>query len=419
MLGMVNQNILSAVSLATQVTFILNLFFSALTAGTTILAAQYWGKGDVVSVEKVLVTALWISFIISMLFFLFAQVCPIFLMHIFTSDKELIAIGVDYLRIASLSYLFMSVAQIYLCIMRNSGRMLKSTIYGLVAVVVNIVLNGVFILGLLGVPKMGAAGAATATDIAIGVELCLVIYENMTTDTVRIRNKYLWGLDRKLLKSFINCSLPVLVDLLIWGLGFTAFSVILGHRGNDAVAANSIANTAKNIISCFCLGLGSGTGIIIGNELGQNHLDTAKEYGSKLLHISIWTGIVSGIILILSMPIFIRFASSLNNSSLQYLRLMLLVCGFFMTGKSINVTLIDGVFCAGGDTRFGMWCDIVVIWLITVPIGAFAAFVLKWPVPVVYLILSLDELLKLPAVIKHYKKYRWVRNLTKCDTDCM
>lgn len=297
--------------------------------------------------------------------------------------------------------------------------MLKSTIYGLVAVVVNIVLNGVFILGLLGVPKMGAAGAATATDIAIGVELCLVIYENMTTDTVRIRNKYLWGLDRKLLKSFINCSLPVLVDLLIWGLGFTAFSVILGHRGNDAVAANSIANTAKNIISCFCLGLGSGTGIIIGNELGQNHLDTAKEYGSKLLHISIWTGIVSGIILILSMPIFIRFASSLNNSSLQYLRLMLLVCGFFMTGKSINVTLIDGVFCAGGDTRFGMWCDIVVIWLITVPIGAFAAFVLKWPVPVVYLILSLDELLKLPAVIKHYKKYRWVRNLTKCDTDCM
>lgn len=113
MLGIVNQNILSAVSLATQVTFILNLFFSALTAGTTILAAQYWGKGDVVSVEKVLVTALWISFIISLFFFLFAQVCPIFLMHIFTSDKELIAIGVDYLRIDSLSYLFMSVAQIY------------------------------------------------------------------------------------------------------------------------------------------------------------------------------------------------------------------------------------------------------------------------------------------------------------------
>ncbi|MDO4338319.1 MAG: MATE family efflux transporter [Eubacteriales bacterium] len=412
MLGMVSQNVLSAVSLATQVTFVLNLFFSALTVGTTILAAQYWGKCDLVAVERILGIAVRISCLISAVFFLASQLCPQFLMGIFTDDGELIRTGAGYLRIAGLSHLLMAVPQIYLCIMKNSGRMLKSTIYGFVAVAANIVLNGIFIFGLFGFPEMGAAGAAAATDLAIGAELCLVLYENMTTDTVRIRWRYLRSLDIELLKDFFKYTLPVLADLLVWGLGFTTFSVILGHMGNDAVAANSIANTAKNIISCFCLGLGSGTGIIVGNELGQNHLDTAREYGNKLLHISVWLGIGSGAALVLMTPLFLGIVSSLNDCSSQYLKWMMLICGFYMAGKSVNVTLIDGVFCAGGDTRFGLWCDIVILWLIVIPLGALSAFVFKCPAPFVYLILSLDELLKLPAVYLHYKKYKWVRNLT-------
>ena len=413
MLGRLNQNVLSAVSLATQVQFVLNLFFSALIAGTTILSAQYWGKGDNESVEKVLGVAVRISCLIALIFFLAAQICPVFLMHIFTAEEELAAIGAKYLRIASLSYLLMAVPQIYLCIMKNSGRVLKSTVYGFLTVVINIVLNGILIFGLFGFPRMEAAGAAIATDFAVGVELCLVLYENRTTDSVRMKWKHLLAGNQDFLKAFIRHSSLVIADLLVWGLGFTAFSVILGHMGNDAVAANSIANTAKNIISCFCLGLGTGTGIIVGNELGKNNLDTAKEYGNQLLRIAFWTGIISGVVLILSIPLFMMLASSLNSTSMNYLKLMLLICGIYMIGKSINVTLIDGVFCAGGDTRFGLWCDIVVMWLIVIPLGAFAAFALKWPVPVVYLLLSMDEGIKLPAVLKHYKKYRWVKNLTE------
>lgn len=413
MLGRLDQNVLAAVSLATQVQFVLNLFFTALIAGTTILSAQYWGKGDHISVEKVLGTALQLSCLVSLIFFLAAQICPLFLMHIFTADEKLAVIGGEYLRIVSLSYLLIAVPQIYLCIMKNSGRVLKSTVYGFLAVLINIVLNGIFIFGLLGFPRMEAAGAAAATDIAIGAELFLVLYENRTTDSVRMKRKYLFAMNQDFLKAFIKYSSLVLADLLVWGLGFTAFSVILGHMGNDAVAANSIANTAKNIISCFCLGLGTGTGIIVGNELGKNHLNTAKKYGNQLLCISSWTGIISGIVLIFSIPLFMALASSLNRLSMGYLKWMLLICGFYMIGKSINVTLIDGVFCAGGDTRFGLWCDIAAMWLIVIPIGAFAAFVLKWKVSVVYLLLSMDEFLKLPAVLRHYKKYRWVKNLTE------
>lgn len=153
--------------------------------------------------------------------------------------------------------------------------------------------------------------------------------------------------------------------------------------GNDAVAANSVANTAKNIISCFCLGLGGGTEIIIGNELGKNRLDTAKWYGSKLLRFAVWTGMISGAVLVAGAPLYLRLFTSLSSHALEYLKWMLLICGFYMVGKSINVTLIDGVFCAGGDIRFGLWCDVIIMWLIIAPFGALAAFVLKWPIPVI------------------------------------
>ena len=175
MLGFVNQSSLSAVSLAAQVQFVLNLFYVALTIGATVLAAQYWGKGDIRSVEKVLAITLKISVLISGIFFLAALAAPALLMQIFTSDGGLVWLGARYLRAVSWSYLFMGISQIYLCIMKNSGRALRSTVYGSVAVVLNIALNAVLIFGLIGFPQMGTVGAAVATSISRGVELILVL----------------------------------------------------------------------------------------------------------------------------------------------------------------------------------------------------------------------------------------------------
>lgn len=179
MLGFLNQESLSAVSLATQIQFVLNLFYAALTIGTTVLAAQYWGKRDVVSVEKVLAIAVRISMLVSSVFFFAACFLPGLLMRIFTGEEFLISLGIPYLRLVSWSYLCTGISQIYLCIMKNSGRSMRSTIYGTVSVVLNIILNAVFIFGLLGFSKMEIEGAALATVIARAVELILVILENM------------------------------------------------------------------------------------------------------------------------------------------------------------------------------------------------------------------------------------------------
>ena len=415
MLGFVSQTSLSAVSLATQIQFVHNLFMLALTIGATTLAAQYWGKGDTDSVEEILAIVLKISMAVSVVFFIAAMFFSGFLMRIFTNDIRLIQAGIPYLRIVSVSYLFMGFSQIYLCIMKNSGRTAKSTIYGSVAVVINIGFNVIFIFGLAGFPAMGIAGAALATTVSRALELLLTIYENMHRSLVCVRLKYIRNSSKKLKKDFWHYTTPVLGNELVWGCGFTMFSVIMGHLGSDAVAANSVANILKNIIACVCNGIGIGAGIIVGNELGKGEMERATEYGNRLFKLAVFAGAVSGLILLAVSPVLRIFTGSLSAQAHSYLKNMMYICTYYMIGKSVNATVIAGVFCAGGDTKFGLKCDAVTMWVILIPIGMITAFVLKLPIMVVYFIISMDEIIKLPDVYRHYKKYNWVRNLTELN----
>ena len=401
MLGFLNQDSLSAVSLATQVQFVLNLFFVALTIGATILAAQYWGKGDICAVEKVLGITTRFSLIISFVFFAAALGCPSLLMRIFTDEAVLIQLGIPYLRIVSTSYLFMGISQIYLCIMKNSGRTLLSTIYGSSAMVVNLILNAVLIFGLGVVPAMGIKGAAYATLLARLVELALVLIENCRCVPVRIKLSYILKADKVLQGDFVRYTLPMLMNELAWGCGFTMFSVIMGHLGSDAVAANSVANIVKNIIACVCLGIGTGSGIMVGNELGSGNMERAKLYGDRLSRLSIVAGAVTGGIILLCTPLILRLTFTLSDTAAGYLKIMLAVCSYYIIGKSINCTVIAGIFPAGSDTRFGLICDTVTMWCIVVPVIG------------VYLVLNTDEIIKLPVVYWYYKKYRWLKNITR------
>ena len=413
MLGMLDQQSLSAVSLATQVQFVHSLFYIAILLGMTALAAQYWGKNDKRAVEQILGIALKYSIIISLIFTLLALGCPQLLMRIFTNEETLIILGAPYLRIVGISYLFMGISQIYLCLMKNTGRTMISTVYGSSAIFINIILNGILIFGLFGAPKMEIAGAALATVVARLIELLLVLWENKKQDVARMKLHDILHNESILKKDYIQVTTPVMFNQLAWGLGFTTFSIIMGHMGNDAVAANALANIVKNLIACVCLGVGVGSGIMVGNELGKGDLDKARAYGDKLCHIAIILGMITGVIIVAISPIVLHFASNMTMQSREYLKLMLFVCGYYIVGKSINCTVIPGIFSAGGDTKFGLICDTVTMWGIVIPIGLIAAFVLKLPVMVVYLLLNTDEIIKLPVVYCHYKKYRWVKNLTR------
>ena len=393
--------------------FVLNLFFAALTIGSGVLAAQYWGKGDADAVENVLMTALRASVLISAAFFLAANFCPAVLMKLLTNEPELTSLGIPYLRTASWSYLFMGISQIYLCIMKNSGRTLRSTLYGSAALVLNLLFNALLIFGLLGLPRLEITGAALATSLARAVELLLVLAENFRQGVVRFRFRRKFPQRIELQRDFWKYTLPVLGNELIWGGGVTTFTAIMGRLGGDAVAANSIANIVLNVAACVCLGIGSGSGIIVGNELGRGELELAKEYGKRLYRTSFAAGILSGAVILAASPLLVRLVPRMSDMARKYLWGMLVICALYMVGKALSSTTVGGIFCAGGDTKFGLLCDTVTTWVVVIPAGILAAFVLKMPVLVVFGVLHLDEFVKLPFVYRHYKKYGWVKNLTK------
>ena len=205
--------------------------------------------------------------------------------------------------------------------------------------------------------------------------------------------------------------MQIFTNELVWGCGFTMFSVIMGHPESDAAAADSVANIAKNMIACVCPGIGTGSGILAGNEPGSGDLETARKYGRQLCKISLTAGAVSGLLILLSGPMVLIFTTSLTEQAHAYLRIMLYICSYYMTGKSINSTVIAGIFCAGGGTKSGLLCDAVTMWVITIPLGTFTAFVLHLPILAVYFLPDFDELVKLPAVYRHYEQSKWVKNL--------
>lgn len=412
MLGMLTQDALSAVSLAGQVTFVENLFFAAMTIGLSILAAQYWGKRDRTSVEKIFAYVMKITAAVSFLFFLAGLCFPKTLMRIFTPEQSLIDGGAIYLKTVSPSFFLTGISQICLCTLKNTGKAAKVGIIGSASVGINISLNAVLIFGLFGFPKLEIAGAAIATVIARAIEVAWCVFETAKKSSVKLRLSYVIHGSKPLQRDFWKYTAPVLGNEIVWGVGFTMYSVIMGHLGTDAVAANSIANIVKNLAACACTGLGSGGGILVGNELGAGRLEEAKIYGRKLCRLSIVFGAVSGLLLPALSPLILS-VTDLSETSSGYLKMMLVMCSYYMVGRAVNGTTIAGIFCAGGDSKFGFLCDAITMWCVTVPLGFVAAFVLKLPVLAVYFVVNLDEIVKLPAVYRHYIKYKWVNDLTQ------
>lgn len=409
MLGKLSQDAMSAVSLATQVTFVFNLFMFAFMAGENMFVAQYYGKGDYTGISQVFSLVTKICGCIAVVFLAGTLFFPEQLMRILTNEKTLIVLGSEYLRVIGISYVFSGIAQTFLAIMKNCGAVNMSTLINGVMVILNIALNAVFIFGLSGFPKMGIKGAALATVLATVVQFLWSV--GYVLCRIRAVKFSLRSCEKKLFGRFWQKAVPLLINNLAWGIGFSMYSVIMGHLGTDAVAANGIANISKNLVVCFCLGLGNAGSIIVGNRLGADRLQEAKEVGETLTKTAIIAGIVSGLVLIALSP-FITKMVDLTPTARGYLQKMLLICSYYIAGKSVNCMTIGGIFAAGGDSKFGMLCDSVTLWCITVPLGCICAFILKLPVMVVYFVLNLDEIIKLPVVYKHYKKYKWIKNLT-------
>ena len=414
MLGFLDQTSLSAVSLAGQVGFVYYLFINTFLTGAMVLGAQYWGKKEYTTLEDVLGVTMRYVMLVGMTFTLASVFCPGLLMRVFTRDPELIAGGVKYLRMVAVGYFIMGFVDSYLCFMKICEKTMMSTVISSIGVVVNIILNALLIFGLGPFPKMGIEGAALATVLSRVLELVIVAFAVLMTDCVKLRVRKLITLSKKFIHSdFWRYSLPVMINQFGWGGGMTMYSVIMGHLGSDATAANSIASIVRSLIASVCWALATGASIIIGKMLGAGELELARKTGGRFVRLSLVIGFISGLIILGAVPLVLMMPTDMTPVAHGYLKWMLFLGAYYIIGNSLNSTVIGGIFPAGGDTKFGMICDCITLWLVVVPLGALAAFVWNLPVIAVAAILTLDEFVKIPAVYIHYKKYKWVKNITR------
>lgn len=413
MLSSVGQDALGAASLAGQVTFVLTLFHWSITTGTTILAAQYYGKRDTRVIRLVQGLGVDVLMTVAAVFFFACLLIPQQLMRLFTRDPALIPLGASFLRVLGVSYLPMSASQVILSIFKSMGQTRRSAVITTSCLLINITLNFVSIRILFPHdPRMAMIGVAGATVIARASELALCLAAIRRGSGVPLRLDDCVSVPKWLIRDFTGYTLPVQMNNLIYGVALATLTAIMGYLSSDMVSANAIASNLRDLTTVACMALGTAGSILLGQEMGAGRMDEARSLGKTLLWLSLFLGAAAGALLMLIRgPVTVL--SGLTGNAAQLLAMMLPINALYCVGRSFNSCLISGIFCAGGDTRFGVILDLITMWVIVLPLSYLSAFVFDSPPLVIYAFLNLDEFVKMIPSAWRFTRYRWLRNLTR------
>ena len=287
MLGFVSQTAMASNSLAGQIHFILNMFYSGLAAGTTMLAAQYWGRQNMKAIEHILAIGVKLAAAVGVLFFVATVFFPAQLMRIYTNDPSMIEAGAAYLQIVGWSYLFMGLSHPYLSILKSVERAKISTLINSSALLINVVLNATFIFGWIpGVAPMGIQGVALATVISRIGEFLLCLAYGQKFQVLRLRPGLFTMFNRVLWRDFIRYSLPALGNECVFAVGSSMYSVIMGRLGEDLVAANSIMASLRSVATVLGFGVANGTAILLGKAIGAGDMGRQAPAGAHLFGVA-------------------------------------------------------------------------------------------------------------------------------------
>ncbi len=412
MLGNVDQTSLSASGLAGQLMFLINVMFFGLNSALTILASQYWGKKDVKVISKILGIGLIIAMVVTVSFSAAAFFIPRHVMWIWTDDPELIAAGAVYLRYVAPSYIFLGLFQPYLTILKSCERVVFSTVVSTAALIINVIFNWFLIFGHGPFPELGISGAAIATSISCGSGALICLIDFLRQKVLPRNPLVMFKIPRALIVDFFKYSLPAFINDIMWGLAFTVNSIIMGHLGSDIVAANAVVSSVRDLVTVVGFGISAAASIMLGKEIGENRLDEAEKDASSILRVTIFSGFISGFVLLVISPL-VPGLVDITETAIGYLKIMLYINIAYQMGQIINTVLIASIFRCGGNSKYGMVLDIICMWCFAVPLGLISAFVLKLPPLIVYVLMCTDEFAKMPFAVHHYLKGGWIKNITR------
>ena len=413
MLGKVGETALSSGSLAGQVQFVMSLMVFGMTSGASVLTAQYWGKRDIDTIERVFSMTLCFALAAGFAFFAAAECFSRQLMHIFSSEEEIIANGAAYLRIVALGYPLSAFSTGYLYLMRSIERVKIGTAVFAGSLVLNVILNAVLIFGLFGIPAMGVRGAALATLLSRCYEFLVVLFYIWKINRqVRPRFRYFFRFDPLLFKDFMILAIPVVLNETLWGAGMSANAAVLGQLGSAAAAANSVVRVIRELLMVMSMGLSAATAVLVGKAIGKKHMEQAELYARRMIGLSFMvTFCASAVIFFLRGTI--TNALTLGPEARGYLLFMLTILCFYVLCQSITCPVIVGVLRAGGDTRFGLLVEAGTLWGGSILLGSLGAFVFHLSVIPVAVLLMTDEFIKFPLAFWRYRSKIWLKDVTR------
>jgi putative MATE family efflux protein len=411
MVGQLGETSVAALGLANQIFFLLILFLFGVTSGMAIFTAQYWGKGDVENIRRVLGLCLAIAIAVSVVFTLLATLLPEALMSIYTEDAEVIRIGSDYLRIVGLSYVMMAISVSYISVLR-SIRMVKITVFvAVLALGLKTVIAYLLIFGIGPFPELGVRGAAIGTAIGWtfeGILLVILVYALKTPLAANPLSYFRF--DRPFALNVLKTSLPAAINEVLWSVGFSSYNAVYARIGTDAIAAVNINATIEELVFVLFIGLGNACAVMIGNKIGEGDSETAFEYGQRFMILGVTAALIGGAVVFSQRETVIGLYE-LSSSAANNLRGLMLVFALSAWLKMLNFMLFIGVMRAGGDTRYAMFTELFSVWCIGVPSALIGGFVLHLPVYGVYALVLLEEAVKAVIVFRRFQSRRWIHDL--------
>lgn len=412
MIGKLGSAYLAGVGSANNFFFVYNMLIFGLASGSAIFTAQYWGQRDVKSIRSVMGIGLSLTLGVAILFALFSFLSPGIAIRFFTSDPLVIAPGVRYLRIISVTFLMTALGINYTVVLRSTENVIYPMIASFTGVILNTVLNYVLIFGHFGAPAMGEAGAALATVIARSVELTIILsitYARKLPSAIRFSDLFSYRLEA--FKKYMKRVFPVVLKNVGWAAGYNMFSVIYGHLDTSFLAAFQVAGSIERLCLIFFTGMGSACSIMVGNRIGAGEETTARKFARNFILINLGISVVVSATLILIRVPIASIYTELTETERFYVASILLVMAAAMWAKSCNIMFHMGIFTAGGDTLFSMIVDVGGVWLIGVPIALIAGIVFHLPVHLIAACVTIEEFTKMIIGFIRFRSGRWMHNL--------
>jgi len=414
MVGQLGDSAVAAVGIASQFFFLLNQVLLGASSGSAIFSAQFWGKEDTKSLHKVMGLGLSSSLIITILFMLAVFFFSQPLLGLFTEDIHVQALGSEYLKIASISYIALAITLNYYALLRSTGFVKLTVFVAIAGLLLEVLLNYTLIFGNFGMPRLGLKGAAIGFCAARFFEcglILLIAYSGKYSVPSVSKFGEMFGASPVLIKQFYSIALPVAYTELLWALGIIAYQVIYARISTEAVAAVNIVNTVIGLAFVYVSGIAGASNILIGNRIGRGEVKTAFLYGKRTLILGVYGALVLGGLILLGSG---KIVSLYHVSSTvkEYVQTILTMSAFMLVIKVSNSLIKIVILRSGGDTRFSFFLDVCSLWLIGVPIAFLAAFVFHLPLYLVFLFTIIEELVKLVIGLIRFRSGKWINDLT-------